>query len=527
LAQTSRLFADYVEHFQRLREYFDSPPSFAAVKAATGKRQISLQTRRRVVEILRAQNLRWGAGRAALENLDRFAGGAAAVVTGQQVGLFGGPAYSFYKALTAIAAAEHLRRAGKAAVPIFWLASEDHDLVEVNHTYWSRPSQGLQRLVLEVSESLHGHSVGGISLPKGVDGLVQRACAALDGPGARWVADLLAESYKPGTTFADAFARLFVRLFASHGLLLIDPSDSALHEWTAPTVERVLAIGPELSAALLARTKQLERAGYHAQVKVHESSTLLFLQINGRRTALRRKRDGFEAGGQSFTLAELIAKLHAAPQDFSANALLRPVIQDTVLPTAAYVAGPAEIAYLAQSQVLNHKLCVRMPVVLPRGSFTLVEPAVARLLAKYSLSAEEILLQGQRVRSAMERRALPRNLSLRFDGAERQLAKLLKGLQGPIGKVDQTLAGALETAGRKMQFQLLKLRGKAGRAADFRSGVLDRHAHAILDSLRPHGELQERRLNLLPLLARNGEAVLEMLSSRCLAHPHQHQILIL
>jgi bacillithiol biosynthesis cysteine-adding enzyme BshC len=289
----------------------------------------------------------------------------------------------------------------------------------------------------------------------------------------------------------------------------------------------VLAIGPELSAALLARTKQLERAGYHAQVKVHESSTLLFLQINGRRTALRRKRDGFEAGGQSFTLAELIAKLHAAPQDFSANALLRPVIQDSVLPTVAYIAGPAEIAYLAQSQVLYHQLCIRMPVVLPRGSFTLVEPPVARLLAKYSLSAGEILLQGQRVRSAMERRALPRNLSLRFDGAERQLAKLLNSLRGPVGKADPTLVGALETAERKMQFQLLKLRGKAGRAADFRRGVLDRHAHAIFDRLRPHGELQERRLNLLPFLARHGEALLKSLSSRCLAHSHQHQILLL
>jgi bacillithiol biosynthesis cysteine-adding enzyme BshC len=526
LPHTTRLFTDYVEGHGRAYEFFAAPPSLRAAAACARKRRFPAEVRSKMARILREQNQRWGGGRAAQKNIERLADGAAAVVTGQQVGLFGGPSYSVYKAVTAIHAAERLGRRGTDAVPVFWLAAEDHDLAEVDHTYWLSRRLGLLRLLSDIPAEMRGRSVGEISFAEEILNLSQTAASELDGPAQQFISEAIRESYTPGATFAEAFARLFARLFAEKGLVIFNPHDPAAHQLAAAIYRQVLERSSDLIGAISARDKTLERAGYHAQVRVTDRSTLLFLRVQGRREALRRKGGDFEAGGRKFTPAELRERLDSSPEAFSSSALLRPVVQDALFPTALYIAGPAEIAYLAQSQVLYEPLGVPAPVILARGSFTIVEPHVARLLRKYHLGAREAIVRGARLRAAMERRALPASLNTRFDKAEKELLRLLRGLKGPIERLDATLAGAAETAERKMLFQLLKLRAKAGRAADLRSGVVDRHTRTIVESLHPHGELQERVLNLLPILARNGVGLLDALAERSLRNPAHHHIAI-
>lgn len=282
-----------------------------------------------------------------------------------------------------------------------------------------------------------------------------------------------------------------------------------------------------MTSELLERSQQLERAGYHSQVRVMERGTLLFLSHDGKRQPVRRSNHGFSVARASFSLEELLDSLERAPEDFSPNALLRPVMQDALLPTAAYIAGPAELAYLAQAEVVYRQLLGRMPAVLPRASFTLVESQIARLLKKYGIDVRDCFLGRQHLRATLERRYLSKGLERRFDRDERALERMLEGLRDSLGKLDATLAGAAGTAERKMLHQLQKLRAKASRAASFRSGVLDAHERLIWEALYPHKGLQERTVCFLPLMARQGSDLLGELEKRSGLGQTQHQVLYL
>jgi bacillithiol synthase len=524
LPKTSKLYACFLEKYSSVARFYAHPPTEDGLRASADGVRLDPHVRAQVAEILREQNKKFGADESVARNLDRLASGALAVVTGQQAGLFSGPAYSFYKALTAVRAAVHLTETGVDAVPIFWLASEDHDLAEVNHAFWLGKGPQLQRLVLDQDEAA-GHSVGEIPLGKSVLELARTAAAALDGPSAKEVGEALASAYISTHTFGQSFGKLMARLLAGLGIILLDPLNARLHHLSIPVYRRALEATETLNDALLKRNKELERSGFHAQVKVTEQSTLLFLKVDGKRQALRRRNHGFAAGDKTYTLDELHAMLEKSPELFSANALLRPVQQDALLPTAAYVGGPAECAYFAQAEVLYRQMLTRMPAILPRASFTLVEPHVSRLLKKYDLTFEEILKGRQYVRRKMERTFLPPGLARKFDAGEKELRKLLRSFRSPIGKLDKTLLGALDTADCKMLYQFEKLRGKSGRAQNARTGILDTHEHMLLDALLPHHDLQERSLSLLPFLARNGTALLDELLHRTHVRNTQHQVL--
>ena len=527
LPHITRLYSDFLSWRAkgsppaRLAGLYGQRPNLSGIKSAVreltrGPAAYSKEMRAAVTETLRAQNTQFSGGQLPPEvaqNLDRLFGKAVAIVTGQQVGLFGGPAYTFYKALSALRIVEQLRKGGIEAVPIFWMASEDHDLAEINHASWPTAT-GEERLEWTGDKSLAGRSVGNIVLGDSIFPLVKRAAESLSGPDSGEIENILASAYQPGATFGSAFARLMSELFAKRGLILLDPLDARLHKLSAPLLIRAARDQSELGAALLDQNKRLEKLGYHAQVKVTDRSTVLFAMVEGKRVALVKRNSGFVAGHQEFSGDQLASEIELRPESFSPNALLRPVMQDTLLPTAAYIGGPAEIAYFAQNRVLYDRLLGRTPAILPRASFTIVEPVVQRLLTRYGLSIEDIFRGRQFLRGKMERQNLSRGLAARFTAEEKKFAKMLEAFRKPITKLDSTLAGALDTVQRKMLYQFGKLRAKSGRAEGFRTGVLSKHEQSILSALYPQNGLQERSLNLLPFLARNGLDLLDAIEKK-------------
>ena len=256
-------------------------------------------------------------------------------------------------------------------------------------------------------------------------------------------------------------------------------------------------------------------------------STLLFYNVDNQRQPLRSHNGKFTAGKSSFTIEELRDAIEKTPEAFTANVLLRPVIQDTLLPTAAYIGGPAEIAYMAQNELVYKSLLGRMPAILPRAAFTLIEPPVARLLKKYDLEVRDVFRGRQVLRKKMELKSLPRPLARKFEADEKVLRKLLKNYRRPFERLDRTLTGALDLAGRKMLHQFLKLKSKAGRAENQRTGVLDRHERLILDALYPHKDLQERSLCAIPWLALYGSELLDTLAQNIDLAAPQHHLLFL
>jgi bacillithiol synthase len=528
IPHTTKLFSTFVEDFSQVARYYAQPPTVAGIVAAARKIDLPAPIRGGVVDVLREQNRAFGAGDDTFRNIDRLANGAIAIVTGQQVGLFAGPAYSLYKAITAARYAEELSKNGIDAVPVFWLATEDHDLAEVNHVAWNAGVEtGLSQFELPKSEAELGRRVGEVKLGPSITALVTKAAESLQGGFAEEIGRALRESYTPEETYGSAFGKLMARLMAGRGIIFLDPLDERLHRFSADIYRRALDDADSLRDALMARSKELEQAGYHAQVKVSGGSTLLFYNVDGRREALRSRNGKFYAGNASFTPAELRAAIEKTPKDFTPNVLLRPIVQDTLLPTAAYIAGPAEIAYMAQTQVVYEKLLGRMPAILPRASFTIVEPLLARKLGKFGLRVADVFRGRQLLRSRMEEKYLPRALTRRFDAGEKALRRLLKSYRSPLEKLDTTLIDALDSAESKMLYQFLKLKGKAGRAESVRRGVLGRYEGLMLDALYPHKGLQERSLSPLPWVAGYGPAFLDGLSGLISMDAHQHRIVVL
>src|SRR5467141_1098379 len=501
LPHQPKLFLEYLDHFEKVKSFYAHPPAMQEVSRAARKLEYPEDRRVEVASILRKQNIDLGAGPEAASNLDRLEKGAVAIVTGQQVGLFSGPAYAIYKALTAVQIAEELTRGGIPAVAVFWMATEDHDLDEVRTATWFDQGK-LRRFELPVVEA--ERPVGEISLGAEVEPFAREAAELLSDQGSDLLAEYLTESYRPPETYGSAFAKLFARLFARQGLILMDPLDPGLHRVATPLYQHALAERDAVNEKLLQRGKDLDRAGFDAQVKVTSRSTLLFYLGDGVRQVITASNGRFQAGVKTWARDELVHLTHAEPAKFSPNALFRPVVQDFLLPTVAYVGGPAEISYFAQSEVIYRHLLGRMPVMLPRAGFTLVDAKAAKLLRRYRLTVEDVWAGSQNLRHKMEGASVPKGLSKTLERDGKQIQKVLAQLGKQIAKLDPTLKGTVERAKRRIEFHLEKLRRKAGKAQDQKSGLISAHEQYLESLLYPHKALQSRELCLLPFLARWG-----------------------
>ena len=520
LPHQPKLFLEYLDHFERVKSFYFHPPTLAAVSRTARKLDYPDDRRSEVSGLLRRANISLGASPETIANLDRLENGAVAVVSGQQVGLFSGPAYAVYKALSAIQIADDLTRSGVSAVPVFWMATEDHDVDEVRHSTWFDQGKAIR---FELPSPQHADQpVGRIPLAADVEPLVQQATELLANQGSELLAQYLMESYRPEETYGSAFGKLFARLFAQHGLILLDPLDPGLHKVAAPLYQHALAERDALNEKLLLRAKDLDRAGFEAQVKVTSKSTLLFRMDENGRKVISASGEKFQTDKESWTREALVHLTHTEPEKFSPNALFRPVVQDFLLPTVVYIAGPAEISYFAQSEVIYRHLLGRMPVMLPRSGFTLVDAKANKLLRRYNLQVEDVWAGAQGLRHKMESKTVPASLAKSFETDQKEISRMLARLGKQIEKLDPTLQGTVARASARIGFQMEKLRRKAGRAQDRKAGLLSEHQNYLEALLYPHKSLQSRELCLLPLLARWGSAGLAELqklsSSKNLGH---------
>jgi bacillithiol biosynthesis cysteine-adding enzyme BshC len=501
LPHQPKLFVRLIDDHSSVKQFYPHPPKMDAVKQVASSLDYPGERRREVARILREQNAAFGASAATTSNLERLERGAVAVVSGQQVGLFGGPAYAVYKALTAIRLAEELSGVGIPAVPIFWMATEDHDLDEVRHVTWFDSGKLVR---FELPDAAAGRPVGQVRLGPAIEEHVKKAVGLLSGPASEAIGRMLEQSYRADESYGSAFGKLFAQMFAEQGLIVLDPLDAQLHRIAAPLYKKAIQDRDELNEKLLQRGQELERAGYDAQVKVTAKSTLLFTIRDGVRQPVTANNAHLKSGDTTWTREEALRLVDSLPETFSANALFRPVVQDYLLPTVAYLGGPAEIAYFAQSSVIYEHMLGRMPVIFPRAGFTILDVKAEKLLQKYGLCIENLWAGPQELRRKLELVSVPPALSVNFDRDKSQVESTLAELGAQIEKLDPTLAGAVTTARNKIGFQLEKLRRKTGRALDQKSGLLSEHERFLENLLYPNKILQSRELCFLPFLARWG-----------------------
>ena len=514
IPHTSRLFLDFQYHFDRVaRFYLQAPGDPASYTAAAGRVQYPADRRAALVAALRARN----PGSPWLEQLARP--DTVAVVTGQQVGLFSGPAYTIYKALTAARLAAQLSAQGIPAVPVFWLATEDHDFAEVNHTFVFDASH--RPISLSVSSSGGAERpVGRIPIAEPPVGELRKALAGF--PSGEEVAAMVEESYRPGATFGAAFQALLEKLLGKHGLLFVDPLDESIRRMAAPLLRDALREGVQLQDKLLRRNKELESAGYHAQVHVEAKTSLAFLLDGDRRITLRRQNGDYASKDRRYSVDELIDRA----EQLSPNALLRPVVQDYVLPTVAYVGGPAELAYMAQTQVLYEELLGRMPVMLARSAFTLLDARTTKLMDRYGLTLPGFFHGGDGVREAIAEKLVPPALIREFDQTQKATSESLSKLRDDLVSFDATLADAADKSRAKILYQLSKIERKTAREALKRNQRAGEDATYMSGLIFPEKHLQERLYSILPFAAKHGLGLMDTLYEHVHLDCPDHKVLV-
>jgi bacillithiol synthase len=525
--KSSPLYLDYLYHFDRVAPFFNgSPFDISSYKAVADSLPVVGRAREEVSEILTRQNQGFESGEATFESIRRLAKpGTLAVVTGQQVGLFSGPAFTLYKALTAVRLAQWLSEQGLPAVPVFWLATEDHDLEEVAQV--AILDEQYQWVAFRDSgERPAPHSsVGSVRLSHEIRSTLDQLEALLSPAEPEHLLRDLRAAYVPGATWGQAFGRLMARLFARWGVVLVDSLDEDIHRLTAHIYGRALSESAGIHQSLQQRSRDLVRTGYHAQVHVGEDSTLVFWARDGNRRALHRRNGGFVLDeSESVSLEQLRLGLEDRPLTFSASALLRPIVQDVLLPTVAYVAGPSELAYHGQAQVLYPFFGRPQPVIFPRAGFTLVNHRIQRLLEKYRLTVGDVWQGEERLRRKIAATGFAEGWSERLDQSERDLTALLERLRGDIQTLDPTLLDTLKRAEEKMKYQMERLRGKISHAALQRSEVLLRHAQSLMRYLMPNRELQEREVSGVYFLAQAGYDLLDRVLAQIRLNSSEHQI---
>ncbi|HSF30446.1 MAG TPA: bacillithiol biosynthesis cysteine-adding enzyme BshC [Candidatus Tectomicrobia bacterium] len=469
--------------------------------------------REEVAAVLRRSHARLGASASTLENLDRLAQPTTFVVIGgQQPGLFTGPLYTVYKAISIIKLAEDLRRQFPYEfVPLFWNASDDHDWAEVDHAHLIDGAGHLQRLEYPLDRQFEGWSVGEIPLGHGALAVIQRLSESLAGQGfADAVEALLLETAEVSSTFGEWFSRLMLSLFHRHGLIMVEPGLPELKRLAVPLFEQALE-APLVPSQLANETGDaLEERGFQRQL--HKDPTLcsFFLRENGRREAVHYSRGAFRIGPRTYTKAELKTILQDSPERFSPNALLRPVMSEFLFPTAAFVGGAGELNYFAQTRRIYEYFDVPMPVPHLRLGCTLIEPAAVRILEKYHTppltlrDPDRALTEWIRARMEFASPAL-------WQGLREQVYRPLNELKPGVRAIDPTLETSLEGTLNYMMFRIGKFEKKLVRHLKKAEHLTATQLRRAAEALFPGHGLQERTLNGMSYLSRYGMDLVDRL----------------
>jgi bacillithiol synthase len=494
LPSMSALFLDYVTDWTRLRKFYPQAYSVESIAAFARERPpLDPKHRERLCSSL--------AGDAA--SIQKLAAGAVTVITGQQPGLFTGPMYTILKALTVIKLAKALDGMGVPAVPVFWIAAEDHDYQEIEFASLLDRDSGLLQVRIDLSNP-DSSPVGWLTLGDDVSDAMSRCLSAL--PNSEFQSEtrrILESSFKPGVSPVNAFLKAMVQLFEGTGLVLANPLEPEIRKLAQPTLIQAVRQNGDVRAAVIARSRALSDSGYHEQVKVDNNFTGLFAYVGKSRKALRPEE-----------LRE--------DMQLSANVLVRPVMQDSIFPTAAYVGGPAEVAYFAQAAAVYNVFGRPAPPVYPRISATLLEPRIDRAAKKYDLDFQDVF----RGRDFIRRKAVASVQGVEiFDTVRDRLSADLESLRPALNAVDSTLVAALDNSRQKVLHQVEALRTKFVNAEARRNETLERHLDSILNSLFPEKKLQERVINVTSFIVRYGLGLIHRLEGALDLNSTEHQVI--
>ena len=498
LASYNPIFLDYLYKFENVSDLFSGNPydksswsniakSLAAKKHPTSE----------ILTPLRTFNLSLGADEYATTSLNDLGKGALAVLTGQQVGLFGGPLYTLYKAVSAVRLAANISEVlGSRVVPLFWMDTDDHDFVEVQKTHVLSKNYELSKVSLEEIEEEHGYPVGSRKVTGQITSLINHVSELL--PETEFSADLfqkLSDCYEPGNTMAQAFGRWLLHMTRGSGLAIIDPSLRELKASGATLFEQELSSSPESSQLVLETSNRLSTNGYRPQATPNKLGPNLFYS-NPRREPLKTP--------QKVAQKEYSRLLRDNPERFSPNVLLRPLFQDTLFPTIAYTAGPSELAYFSQLKDLYQHFDVTMPLIVPRASFTIIEQPQAKFIDRHDVEISKLKIDDESIFNKILKDQIPFGIENNLINARKSIEDTITGLERDMTALDQSLLPMLTSLRGKLLHNLKIVEAKGFKAVKRKHETLRQQFIRTRQALFPDFGLQERTLSALNYLNKYG-----------------------
>lgn len=508
----SKLFLDYLSDPFSLKELYPNAVASPLDVAAQVKDVFAGYTvdRSAVCDSLIEINEAAGSSAKTMANIERLRDkDCIAVLTGQQAGLFTGPLYTIYKALSAVKMADALNAKGVKAVPIFWAATEDHDLEEVSAVATIANDGALTRVTYDADKKFAGRPVGDVVLDEGIARVVGGFYDQI--PSTEFsdnVRSQLSTCWRSGEKFGDAFLKTLAILLGDCGLILVDPMNSGLKNLAAPIMSSAIERSEAIRDALIERGKTLDGLGYHSQVMIENDHVPLFwIDDAGKRVALRMDgKDQFRTKDRSrqFSRAELLEISRSAPERLSAGVMLRPVVQDYVFPSVCYFGGGAEVAYFAQNSEVYRVLERHATAIFHRQSFTVVEPRHRRALDRYRLELSDLFSGHESVSLRLAEQEDMTSGGKVFEQVETEIDSELDRLDQQLSKIDPTVADNLSTRRKKIIYHIGALKNKALRALARKNSDRERQLDSLFSNLLPYGELQERELNVFTFLNKYG-----------------------
>jgi len=508
----NKLFQDYLQNFEKVKSFY--PHYYQGEWPAIFKERSAMDyPREDLYRILMDQNLHWNAPFPVLENIKKLREpNTFAVVTGQQAGVFGGPLYTVYKSMTVLKLTNFLQTQYPQFqfVPVFWMEIDDNDFQEINSIQYIDKDNQLRKLQLEEAPAEVLQPIFSRKIPANLQEWKEKLHSDFfDTEFKAEVLETFFEIYSAGQTFENAFARLLLKLLGRKGLIMFNPVIFPAKKLVKSLIRKTLLEAEEILRTVQSRNEEIEKAGYHSQIRLKQNQTLLFfLDDRTRRVRVDHENGQYSLntpeGPQKIATEALLQMVDHETERFSPNVALRPLIQDSLLPTAAYVAGPAEIAYFAQLSGLYEYFKIPMPCICPRHRITIVERNIRRLIKKLELRYEEIFeKKGELIEFYLTCRSDDPVL-VEMEKLRELLSRKIEDFEPLIRQFDPTLLNSLQQTGASIEKSLNKLQHKIVRSYETREKNLVRQLEKIIVHLMPNNNYQERELNILPYLIKYG-----------------------
>jgi bacillithiol biosynthesis cysteine-adding enzyme BshC len=508
----------YTNEFEKVASLYSydprNPDDWKARADELASRFADKSYRNQLADALYRYNSKLGVGEKGLAAIEQIRQGALAIVTGQQAGLLSGPLYTIYKAITAVLLADEYQSSLRIpVVPVFWIAAEDHDFLEVNHAYILASDWTVKRLQLHGREGQR-HSVGRIRVERDeLERLVTEIESSTNPTEFRDAClQTLRHTWESTDNMADWFGALMANWFANTNLLFVNPIIPEFRQLTGHVFIHAIEANEHLRQAAQDGAKAVAACGFEPQVRIMPGGTLLFLQTDEGRIPLDVQDDLFHARGldQTFTKQQLIDLARKHPERMSSNVLLRPIVQDYLLPTLAYVGGGAEVAYHGMLKPVFAQFGIRMPLIVPRISATIVEKTIAKAVHKYDLQLDAFLSDPHALQTFL--RTLDEiGVDQTFADFLEHVDHLYDGLTDTLAKIDPQLRELAKENNQWVRECIQSLHHKALQYHEQKHEIAVRQVKKVLTSLKPENHMQERVYTILPYLIKYGPSFMEQL----------------